>query len=209
MIDVQTNNITTDFAFAWYKRVEYIESTWSQYIDSLYKPNYNSKIYVKFAHNEHVLDTPVFGARTSNSQHAFILWSHPSNYSWWTWKSQTLFNDTKKENITWYSEWTIIEFQYDKNWWYYNNTTRTRSTSSWTPNVNLAIFGLRQWSSIDNRKFSWKMRKFTIRENDTIVRDLYPVYRKSDNVIWMLDIVNKVFYTNSWSGSFTKWPDIN
>lgn len=208
IIVMQTNSITTDFAFAWYQRVEYIESTWTQYIDSWYKPNYNTKIYVKFAHNEHVLDTPIFWARTSNSANAFILWSHPSNYSWWTWLSQTLFNDTKKENISWYAQWTQIEFQYDKSWWYYWNTTRSRSPWSWTPNVNLVIFWLRQWTSVDNRKFSWKMRKFTIRESNSLVRDLYPVYRKSDNVVWLFDKQNKVFYTNAWTWSFTKWPNV-
>jgi hypothetical protein len=41
------------------------------------------------------------------------------------------------------------------------------------------------------------------------VRDLVPCYRKSDSVIWMYDTVNDVFYTNDWSWTFTKWPDVN
>jgi hypothetical protein len=40
------------------------------------------------------------------------------------------------------------------------------------------------------------------------VRDFIPVYRKSDSVVGMYDSVNDVFYTNKWSGSFTKWPDL-
>lgn len=208
MIDVQNATITTDFVFAWYQKVEYIESNWNQYIDSLYKPNYNSKIYAKFAHNEHVLDTPIFWARTSSWQNSFVLWSHPSNYTWWTWLSQCLFNWNNKTNISWYYEWTIIEFQYDKNSWYYWSTTWTWSNSSWWPNLNLAIFWLRNGSEIDQRKFSWKMFSFKIWENNSLIRDFYPVYRKSDNVIWLLDKLNKQFYTNQWSWSFTKWPNI-
>ena len=45
-------------------------------------------------------------------------------------------------------------------------------------------------------------------ENGTPIRDMYPCYRKSDNVAGMYDIVNNVFYTNVGSGSFTVGPDI-
>lgn len=37
---------------------------------------------------------------------------------------------------------------------------------------------------------------------------LIPCYRKSDNVIGMYDLVNKVFYTNAGSGTFVKGPRI-
>lgn len=45
--------------------------------------------------------------------------------------------------------------------------------------------------------------------SNTIVRNLIPCYRKSDNVIGMYDLANNVFYTNSGSGSFTKGPNIS
>ena len=48
-----------------------------------------------------------------------------------------------------------------------------------------------------------------IYENWTLIRDFVPCYRKSDNVIWLYDLVNNQFYTNSWSWTFTKWPDVN
>ena len=38
---------------------------------------------------------------------------------------------------------------------------------------------------------------------------LIPCYRKSDNVIGMLDLVNNVFYTNAGSGTFTKGNNIS
>ena len=46
-------------------------------------------------------------------------------------------------------------------------------------------------------------------KNGNLVRDLVPCYRKSDWVIWMYDLVNNQFYINSWSWTFTKWPDVN
>jgi hypothetical protein len=40
------------------------------------------------------------------------------------------------------------------------------------------------------------MRSFKIWENNVLVRDFIPVYRKSDSVVGMYDSVNDVFYTN-------------
>lgn len=40
-------------------------------------------------------------------------------------------------------------------------------------------------------------------ENNTLVRDMIPCYRKSDNEVGMFDRVNKVFYTNLGTGTFT------
>lgn len=42
----------------------------------------------------------------------------------------------------------------------------------------------------------------------TLIRDLYPCYRKSDNVVGMYDIVNDQFYTNAGSGTFQKGADV-
>ena len=45
-------------------------------------------------------------------------------------------------------------------------------------------------------------------ENNTLVRNFIPCYRKSDNEVGMYDLVNGVFYTNSGTGSFTYGDDI-
>lgn len=46
-----------------------------------------------------------------------------------------------------------------------------------------------------------------IKDGDTYIYNLYPVYRKSDNKPGMYDIVNGVFYTNQGTGEFTVGPD--
>ena len=72
----------------------------------------------------------------------------------------------------------------------------------------MIIFWLRSGTSIDSRKFSGKMWYFQIYDNWVLVRDLVPCYRKSDSVIGLYDLVNNQFYTNSWTGTFTKWADV-
>lgn len=47
-----------------------------------------------------------------------------------------------------------------------------------------------------------------IRDNGVQVRNMIPCYRKSDDVVWMYDTINDVFYTNQGSWSFTAWPEV-
>ena len=45
-------------------------------------------------------------------------------------------------------------------------------------------------------------------ENDNLVRDFVPCYRKTDGVVGMYDLVTGIFYTNSGSGTFGKGNDV-
>lgn len=207
-------SIETEFIFAWYTRLQYIESDWNQYLNSWIIPNNTIKIATKFAHNEHILNTPIFWARTFSDE--YLLWSHPSEYYNWNdsntavlfysdyaqWTSNPWF-----KRLTNYPQWTEIEFEYSKTWWKYWNQTWTWNPNSWSTSKQLYIFWLNWAQWLDNRKFSWKMRYFKIRLNNVIQREMRPVKRKSDNAVWMFDITNKVFYQNLWSWSFTPWPN--
>ena len=88
---------------------------------------------------------------------------------------------------------------YVKNIWESSNiisgNTVGTFTASWTTRLNGT-------SKSTNRRYWVK-----VRENNTLVRDLYACYRKSDNVVGMYDKVSKTFFTNSGSGSFTKGPN--
>ena len=48
---------------------------------------------------------------------------------------------------------------------------------------------------------------FQISENWILKKNFVPCYRKSDSVIGMYDLMNNQFYTNAWSGTFTKGTD--
>lgn len=45
-------------------------------------------------------------------------------------------------------------------------------------------------------------------DDNELVRDFIPCYRKSDGVIGLYDLVNDVFYTNLGTGQFTKGKNI-
>ena len=51
--------------------------------------------------------------------------------------------------------------------------------------------------------YGWKMY-----QDDVLVREFVPCYRKSDNEIGLFDIVNGVFYTNDGDGTFLKGNNV-
>lgn len=53
----------------------------------------------------------------------------------------------------------------------------------------------------------YNLYHFSEWENESLFRDLYPCYRKSDNVIGLYDVVNKEFLTNAGSSTFYKGPN--
>lgn len=189
-----------------YVELEYIQSSGSQYIDTGYIPNVNSVFFGKFMHTEHVVDTPLYGVRTSNYGNSYTFWAHPSEYSA-AGKNTAIFNGYQYQFPIGYSEGTIETFYCSKSILQSNNQIHKYTASSGSPNLSLIIFGLSNGGSIDSRKFIGRMYEFTILEGSSLVRNFVPAKRKSDNVIGMYDTVNRQFYTNSGSGSFTAGPE--
>ena len=182
-----------------YTEVEFIECNGNQYIDTGYIPNYNTKITGKFSHNESSIDTPFMGVRTANYTNPYILWSHPTEKNV---VGNAIFNNASHQ-LQDYPMNTIIEFEYSNTGIKYNEQEYTWTPTNDTPNLSLILLGLRNGNSIDGRKFSGKLWKLKIYNNDVLVRDFIPCYRNSDGEIGLYDLANKVFYTNQGTGKFT------
>lgn len=59
----------------------------------------------------------------------------------------------------------------------------------------------------DDANFIRKVSYFSYAENDILISEMYPCYRKSDGVIGMYDTVRKRFFTNRGNVNFTKGPE--
>lgn len=76
------------------------------------------------------------------------------------------------------------------------------------PSVHIGVFG-RYKGGDDPYAAIWaRCSYFKIFEGDSLVCDLVPCYRKSDNEIGMYDLVQKAFRTNVGTGAFTKGADV-
>ena len=211
MINVQSRSIKTDFIFWGYQRVEWIGSSGTQWIDTWITPTQNTKSQMKVSFDEYTWDVVYWYSQWNDDNdyrlfNAYATLSHELFDLW-----RTTF-DFKNQRATWNVWYFQLNTIYELELWNYY----LKNIATWTNLVSWSAISSFTWSrtitlnNYNNTYFSknkWYYVK--IYNNWTLIRDFYPVYRKSDNVIWLLDTVNKVFYTNQWTWSFTKGWNIN
>ena len=192
-----------------YQEVEYIESSWTQYINTWWTPSNN---YCKT-----VMDATIY---TGNPGWIVCYWM--TNWS----GAYSLHTDhsTRQLNVgsvgnrnTWISffNWTNWTFTFEAN---NGSISVDIAGSTYTGSYSWSVFQSTRpfyiFAFDENWSITWKatMRVNSLKiysDANTIERDLVPCYRIADTEIWMYDLVNNQFYTNSWTGTFTKWNDVN
>lgn len=180
-----------------YQLVEYLESTGTQYIDTLYTTNNNSIIEIEGRISQ-LKNGAFYG---SYGDYVLFGWNYSQNALFWQCGSgktvliKNRFDLVKhKYLIDCYNKKILID---DIAEYGYNYAVS---------NSNTAYIFIPHNQS-DNRNGWNEVYHLSIKEGDIYLRDYYPVYRKSDSVAGMYDIVNNVFYTNQGSGEFTVGAD--
>ena len=184
-----------------YQQVEYIESTGSQYIDTGFIPNQDTRIISEFEYTKDPGNTGfIFGAGYSATDRAFELytwtnnWNSPygntniivgTNVSLLT--SGKIYADKNKNTILIrYSDGT-------------EQTGQTDYTEFTVPNRNIWLFSINRGSTVFLadcvRLYSCK-----IYDDNKLIRNFIPVIRKIDNKPGMYDKITKQFYTNAYTG---------
>lgn len=111
------------------------------------------------------------------------------------------------------NEFDNIEFEINyntRNIQYSVNGVQNQGTRTNAPiDYKISIFGIFNSSQEISFTCDCKIKYFIIYENDNVIFNLIPCYRKSDNTIGMYDLVNGVFYTNAGTGSFNKGQNQN
>ena len=187
-----------------YQLVEYIESNGGEYIDTLYKPNNNTRVYASYYKtNDYSF---VFGARTNYSVNDFFEFFDAKPNVYWA----QFYNSGINETLISHNNNTIHKVNMGNGYATIDDQKLkiTDTTATFTGTYNLFIFGLNESGSIEGRKLNGRIYEFKIYDNGTIVRSMMPAVRKSDNVIGMYDTVNNAFYVNKGTGSFIKGNNI-
>lgn len=184
-----------------YQQVEYIQSSGTQYIDTWISANQYLSFEADFAALWSTQDTNLFGARSGSTTNRFWLTIYNNLFHFMvgntgTW-NVTLDTNRHKASV-FLDNWN---FTSNFNW-------TTGSGSVWTSvyvDKNFLLFKIdyNSQASCPMKLYSFKLYEW----KSTLVRDFLPCYRKSDGVIWLYDVVNNQFYTNSWTWTFIKWPD--
>ena len=176
-----------------YQELDYIQSTGTQYIDTGYLPNDNSKFELVISDCVAQKDNVIFIASSTWAANTFNFLNSAASF-WWHYPGAVEFGNgtlANKNTISLYRGQIKL-----------NGAVISDNTSITTQKTiqQVSIFGNSYLSSYRGKL---KLYSFKIYENDTLARDLVPCYRKSDNVAGLYDLVNGTFYTNAGSGTFT------
>jgi len=181
-----------------YQRVEYIESTGTQYINTGYNPTKTLKIETDISIGNS--NKTIFGAYNNNSERLQLYVQNSTYYP-----VVRIFGSTSQVSIS--SGFTLnskhnivldlvnLELSLD------GQTGKV--TDEGCTNINYPIYVLAGNSSgTANTLISAKLYSFRMWDDNVLVRDFVPCYRKSDNVAGLYDVVNNKFYTNAGTGNF-------
>lgn len=191
-----------------YQRVEYVEGTGTQYIDSGITPGSNTDIELKFNYTTTDLTSSssrIFGSRGIgssdrcfyiglNNTRWYINYNNTSNYSLgidWG-KIDTNIHIIKNNGVEFYFDGTNVV---------------TFPSGTFTGAYTAIIFGANSKGTIlasPSRVYSCK-----IKQSGVLVANYIPCYRKSDNEIGLFNLVNGTFKTNAGEGIFKIGREIN
>lgn len=187
-----------------YQEVAYIESSGTQYINTGYYANGNSKFDFKVTYKSTA--GVVYGSYNTrgnwNTGSGYYHNSSSSSNEYTQYHSNTMLNYKGSVNTT--QEISVNKGNVSIN----GVAINTMSYSSFTQNYTTYVFAGNNAGAVE-QPFAFKLFYFKISENGNLIRDLVPCYRVADNVIGMYDLVNDVFYTNAGSGTFAKGQDVS
>lgn len=197
-----------------YTQLEYIESTGTQWIDTGFKLNNNSRVVIEYMITQYqsAYSHPIcpFGARRGYNNTQYIVMC-PVNRA--TSMAIGYENNTRFQEIyNILNNHIVIDMNKNvANWTVGNDSYNyTFSTSAFQTQGNCYVFKnnyyneLSQYNGIDPGQTDGKMRLFgmEIYDNGTIARDYVPTLRTQDGKPGLYDIINNTFYTNSGTGEF-------
>ena len=89
-----------------------------------------------------------------------------------------------------------------------SKTAKGTTQAEYTMTRNLYLFA-QNYNTAPRFLGQCSIKSFQYYDNDNnLICDLIPCYRKADGVIGMYDVVRKIFLTNAGAGSFTKGADV-
>ena len=181
-----------------YTELEYIESSGTQYIDTGFKPNNNTRAVADFEFTATNTWRAVFAARDANSANSFSL-----EYIGGAFRSD-YGSDTSQQ----FPMEALGRRIYDKN----KETTTIDGTSQSYANTPFQCgHNLCLWALNDNGEIKWlasgKLYSCQIYDNGTLVRNYIPC-RSPDGEVGLYDRIGSQFYGNAGSGTFTAGPEV-
>lgn len=191
-----------------YQRVEYIESVGTQWINTGVIPNNTTKCVLDYRNLKNIgqeYQTPI-GQQTNSGGYGYSFYiGSQNNVAWRGGYAGTAHNTNY---IVAYGERNVYSLKHKE--FKINDTTYTFDEPNFDYNsVSLSLFGKKDSYGLIESYSVGQLYSCKIYDNNTLVRNFIPCYRKADNVIGLYDTVNNQFYTNQGTGTFLKGANVN
>lgn len=178
-----------------YTALKYIESSGTQYIDTGFKPNQNTRVDMDLE----ILSTTasvsvVLGVRTSDFAAPWFGVVYRETYLRSDYGSAQL-------NLTPTAIHDRAKLSHDKNIFSFGEVSVTNTASTFTCTNSLFLLAYSNGGAGGN-PVNAKLYSCQIYDNGTLVRDFVPA-QDGSGVVGLYDQQNGVFYANAGSGSFT------
>lgn len=183
-----------------YEELTYIENTNEQYIDTGVYP-YKTQTEVTFQ------------MPTEQSTGCYLLgcWNADNNRYYPVSYGGGNFGTVNRSNTqttlgAWNSSVHTVVYNDNNNYVYYDRSYKANVPDLTTTATNsIFLFALHNSSDQPANFYLGRMMsvKITNKLTNTVIRDMIPVKKQSTNEIGMFDKVNKTFYGNAGSGTFT------
>lgn len=182
-----------------YTRYDYIQSSGTQYINTGFRPNQNTRVLISY----NLLSTsgataPIFGARTGNGS------ANSASKFFWRISTTAWRMDYNTHNYqvsgTTTGDHTV---DYDKNTVEIDGQLyRPFSAETFQANCPLLIFAGNNGGTPDSRMAHLRLYSCQVYDNGTLIRDFVPCANPS-GTLGVYDLVGGQFYPNAGSGVFT------
>lgn len=181
-----------------YTKLDYIESSGTQYIDTGFTPKGNSRVVMDFENMLIPADAAaLFGARTDTEKNVFGMWFDTTavqpHYG-------SVGYNTKPIAVASYN----VRQMYDLNKGVatVGGTSVTFSQLTFNSSCALTLLAMNTNGEVDERRASGKIYSAKVYDNGTLVRDFIPC-KNASGAIGLWDNVNSVFYANAGTGTFS------
>ena len=185
-----------------FKRLEYIQSSGTQYVDTLFKPKWNTRVVMDVQMATYSAIRMPFGYRNANSttaSQAFLvaqtgMGTFRTDY-FGTSASLTI-DGTTNQRLTIDKDANVLTIN--------GKSVSNTAVSSGESSYNMLLFTYSNSGSAGSMS-TMTLYSCQIYDNGTLVRDYIPCQNAS-GVIGLWDAVNEVFYGNAGTGTFTAGP---
>lgn len=183
-----------------YTRLEYIKSTGTQYIDTGFRPNQDSRVICDYQLTSSASGQTPFMGRTSVSVDTLgIFYGDASTIAF------DYGTNRATDNTISIRSRMLVDF--NKNIVTYNGKQKTLPPATFQSTATLTIFARHTGSNV-LQFATGKLYACQIYDNGTIIRDFIPC-KNASGVVGLWDSVNSSFYSNAGSGVFIAGPIVN